>query len=173
MRDKIARLCAKGRIAITTHTGEQLQAMPGEPEDDVLQRIKGKVSSATGRLLDEVKLSIPRPLPTTGGGAHPDGEPGAPVVTPGAAPIAVPVKAGGEVKEGATITAVARRRLVNPPTSPLNLIGKIEEWGIGPATGLADIQLTVSSTNGSQLRDLLKKLPEGLAYGLDLQKEER
>ena len=31
----------------------------------------------------------------------------------------------------------------NPPTSPLNLIGKLEGWGIGPATQVAEVSIKI------------------------------
>jgi hypothetical protein len=60
--------------------------------------------------------------------------------------------------------------LTNPPTSPLNLIGKLESWGIGPATQVADISIKVSSATGAQLKELLKKLPDGMTFELSLHK---
>jgi hypothetical protein len=52
------------------------------------------------------------------------------------------------------------------------LIGKLEGWGIGPATEVAAVSIRVSSANGAQLKDLLKKLPEGMTFELSLEKEE-
>ena len=62
--------------------------------------------------------------------------------------------------------------LSNPATSPLNLIGKLEGWGIGPATPVKEVTLRVSSATGAQLKELLKKLPDGMTFELSLDKED-
>jgi hypothetical protein len=62
--------------------------------------------------------------------------------------------------------------LANPPTSPLNIIGKLEGWGIGPATPICDVMIKVSTATGAQLRELLKKLPDGMTFELSLEKED-
>ena len=62
--------------------------------------------------------------------------------------------------------------LTNPPTSPLNLIGKLEGWGIGPATQVAAVSIKVSSATGAQIKELLKKLPDGMTFELSLEKED-
>ena len=58
-------------------------------------------------------------------------------------------------------------------TSPLNLLGKVESWGIGPGSHVQEIALKVSSMTGAQLDKLLKALPEGITYELRLQKEKK
>ena len=62
--------------------------------------------------------------------------------------------------------------MTNPATSPLNLIGKLESWGIGPATQVAEVSIKVSAATGAQLKELLKKLPDGMTFELILEKEE-
>lgn len=65
-----------------------------------------------------------------------------------------------------------QRVLLNAPqTSPLNLIGKLEGWGIGPATQVDEVSIKVSSATGAQLKELLKKLPDGMTFELSLAKE--
>ena len=59
-----------------------------------------------------------------------------------------------------------------PATSALNLLGKIEGWGIGPGTQLQGMRLRVDQLTGSQLQDLIKKLPDGMTYELDVDKED-
>jgi hypothetical protein len=59
----------------------------------------------------------------------------------------------------------------------LNLIGKLEGWGIGPATPVADVSIKVSAgqntqITGAQLKELLKKLPDGMTFELSLEKED-
>ena len=59
-----------------------------------------------------------------------------------------------------------------PPTSSLNLLGKIETWGIGTGTQVRSLTLKVDQLTGAQLQELIRKLPDGMTYGLDLEKEE-
>ena len=58
-----------------------------------------------------------------------------------------------------------------PATSPLNLIGKLEGWGIGPATPVKSVTIKVDAATGAQLKELLKKLPDGMTFELSLDKE--
>jgi hypothetical protein len=62
--------------------------------------------------------------------------------------------------------------LSNPATSALNLIGKLEGWGVGPATRLADVSIKLSAANGAQLKKLLRDLPDGITVELSIEKEE-
>ena len=76
------------------------------------------------------------------------------------------------VSDGATGGGKPRVALNNPPTSPLNLIGKLEGWGIGPATPVAEVSIKVAAATGAQLKELLKKLPDGMTFELSLEKED-
>ncbi|MBI5006212.1 MAG: DUF499 domain-containing protein [Nitrosomonadales bacterium] len=179
MKERILRLCARGKIAINLRGMEYLQAQTGEDEDTEWRRMRPKLSY-TGRQLDEVFLLLPSSVPTTGGaapstpttneegglfgGATPTAAP------PGVAEPAAPV-AGG-IFGGNTSGSKPRISLNNPATSPLNLIGKLEGWGIGPATKVAEVSIKVSSANGAQLKELIKKLPDGMTFELNLEKEE-
>ena len=58
-----------------------------------------------------------------------------------------------------------------PPKSPVNLLGEVEKWGINPATTVSNVNLNVSQMTGAQLNELLKKLPDGVTYSLNLEKE--
>jgi hypothetical protein len=82
--------------------------------------------------------------------------------------------AGGGIFGGGSTGAGGKPRIAlsNPPTSPLNLIGKLEGWGIGPATQVAEVSIKVSAANGAQLKELLKKLPDGMTFELSLEKED-
>jgi hypothetical protein len=42
---------------------------------------------------------------------------------------------------------------------------------VGPATKVNAITLKVNAASGAQLRDLLKKLPDGMTFELSLEKE--
>lgn len=190
MKERILRLCARGRIAINLRGLEYLQTLPGEDEDTAWKRLRPKLSS-TGRHLDEVFLMEPSAVPTTGG-STPVGPTqrtggdgtgliggGTPPPTPpslGDEPTSgggTPPSGGGIFVDGATGTASKpRRTLNNPATSPLNLIGKLEGWGIGPATQVAEVSIKLSTANGAQLKELLKKLPDGMTFELSLEKDE-
>lgn len=189
MKERILRLCARGKIAINLRGLEYLQTHPGEDEDTAWKRLRPKLSY-TGRQLDEVFLMAPSAVPTTGGTMTPASQPPAggnagglfagasttptpPGVNeppPGGQPV-VPAT-GGIFGGGSTSTGKPRIPLSNPPTSPLNLIGKLEGWGIGPATQVAEVSIKVAAANGAQLKELLKKLPDGMTFELSLEKED-
>ena len=62
--------------------------------------------------------------------------------------------------------------MTNPATSAINLLGKLDTWGIGPGTPLTDVSIRIAVLTGAQLQNLLKKLPDGMTFALDLKKEE-
>ena len=185
MKERLLRLCARGKIALNVRGMEYLQTHPGEDEESAWRRLRPKLS-LTGRHLDDVFVMLPSAVPATGGSTLPT-----PPLTGGGAlggggtmPHPPPV-IGGTTTAGAptaptscgifggnTTAAKPRTPLSNPATSPLNLIGKIEGWGIGPATRVAEVSIKVSTATGAQLKELLKKLPEGLTFELNLEKEE-
>ncbi|GLC93985.1 hypothetical protein Tamer19_33930 [Cupriavidus sp. TA19] len=192
MKERILRLCSRGKIAINLRGLEYLQTQPGEDEDSAWKRLRPKLSY-TGRQLDEVFLMEPSAVPTTGGtkplspqqssGGDGDGLFGdTPAPQPsgddtsgdgGMPPTGVDIFGGGST----TLGSKSRVPLSNPPTSPLNLIGKLEGWGIGPATQVAEVSIKVTAANGTQLsgaqlKELLKKLPDGMTFELSLEKEE-
>lgn len=187
MKERILRLCARGKIAINLRGLEYLQAQPGEDEDAAWKRLRPKLSY-TGRQLDEVFLMAPSAVPTTGGGTPPVPPPpggagglfggGATPTPPGvneppAGGQPTPVPGGGGIfGGGASAGGKPRIALDNPPTSPLNLIGKLEGWGIGPATPVAEVSIKVAAATGAQLKELLKKLPDGMTFALSLEKED-
>ena len=43
---------------------------------------------------------------------------------------------------------------------------------IGPATKVAEVSIKVSAATGAQLKELLKKLPDGMTFELTLEKED-
>ena len=173
MKEHVLRLCARGKIAIDLRGTEQIQAMPGETIDSAWMRLKAKLYF-TGRQLDEVKLLLPSAVPTTGGVKEP---------TPPVPPIDVPPTGGtlipdpplptGGIFGGNSGSSVKPRvSYSNPATSPVNLIGKLETWGISAATPVKEVRIKLTEANGAQLKDLLKKLPDGMTFELSLEKEE-
>lgn len=190
MKERILRLCARGRVAINLRGLEYLQTQPGEDEDTAWKRLRPKLSY-TGRQLDEVFLMEPSAVPATGGTTPPTPQPpaggdGGGLFGGGTTPPASPPTGGerstggstpppgGGIFGGGSTDAGGKPRisLSNPPTSPLNLIGKLEGWGIGPATHVAEVSIKVAAANGAQLKELLKKLPDGMTFELSLEKED-
>ncbi|MCC6740104.1 MAG: DUF499 domain-containing protein [Planctomycetia bacterium] len=180
MKERLLRLCAQGRIAINLRGAEYLQAKPGESEDNAWRRMKGRLPG--GRALMEVHIIQPQAVPGADGvgpvppvvGPQPGGGqpvlPGQPV-TGGPAPT-VPVPGGGQ---GALFGGGVRLLpcATSAPTSALNLLGKVEGWGVNSGTQIRDLSLKIPNLTGAQLNDLLKKLPDGMTYDLSLNKEER
>jgi len=58
------------------------------------------------------------------------------------------------------------------PTSGLNLAGQLEGWSIGPATPVKSVTITLDAATGAQVKKLLEKLPDGMIYGLSLDRED-
>lgn len=178
MKERLLRLCAKGKIAINLRGMEYLQTIPGEDEDTAWRRLRPKLS-LTGRHLDDVFVLLPSAVPTTGGytpltppaDVPPGGAPSSGAVDPGEvpAPVVAPIPTPGGIFSNPDTKP--RTMLSNPPTSPLNLIGKLETWGIGAATKVSEVSIRVPSATGAQLKELLKKLPEGMTFELNLEKE--
>lgn len=187
MKERVLRLCSRGKIAINLRGLEYLQTQPGEDEDSAWKRLRPKLSY-TGRQLDEVFLMEPSAAPTTGGTTPPapqpptfgDGGlfggsttlPPSGISEPPASAQPTPIPGGGIFGGDSSTGNKPRVPLSNPATSPLNLIGKLEGWGIGPATPVAEISIKVSAATGAQLKELLKKLPDGMTFELSLEKED-
>lgn len=188
MKERIVRMCARGKVAINLRGMEYLQAQAGEDEDTAWKRLRPKLAF-TGRQLDEVFLLQPSAVPYTGGtmpAPPPEHSGGGGLLGGGGSPAATPPGNGGATSTGPTspspqaggsifggsIAGGSRSTLSNPATSPLNLIGKLEGWGIGPATPVKEVTLKVSAATGAQLKELLKKLPDGMTFELSLDKED-
>lgn len=185
IKERIARLCARGKVAINLRGMDYLQAEPGEDEETAWKRLRSRLG-VTGRQLDEVILHRPTATPSIGGAKSPPttdagnidadgliGKAFSPSPTP--ADEATPTPEGqalhhphvdifGNAGGWSPIT------FSNPATSPLNLIGKLEGWRIGPATPVREITLKISTATGAQLKELLKKLPDGMTFELHLDK---
>jgi hypothetical protein len=142
----------------------------------------------TGKHLDETYVLLPQAVPQTGGVRRPDIQPpgglfgGGPAPAPGETPGGTqpepqlgglaPTGAGGgapSIFDGATRLA----SYSSDATSALNLLGKIESWGITPGTQVQDMKLEVSALTGAQLEKLLRALPDGVTYQLRLNREEK
>jgi Protein of unknown function (DUF499) len=178
-KERILRYCARSKIAINLRGLEYLQAQPSEDEETAWRRLRPKLA-VTGRQLDEVFLMVPSAAPATGGTSIPapasaGGKGVGPVSTQPPSGEAPPTAPDSDIFGGGGAPGSGskpRVPLSNSATSALNLIGKLEGWGIGPATRLADVSIKVSAANGAQLKELLKKLPDGMTFELSLEKEE-
>jgi hypothetical protein len=192
MKEKLVRICARGVVAVNLRGMEYLQVRAGENEETAWKRMRGKLG--TGKHLDETHVLLPQAVPHAEGVVPqqppvvttPNGGVGGqlplgpqPPVTGGDAgttagtghgPISTPP--GGSIFSGGPSTTV-RQLSTAGATSALNLLGKVESWGITTGTQVQDVQLKVASLTGAQLNDLLKKLPDGITYELTLKKEEK
>ena len=167
-KEKVLRLCAAGKLAINSRGLEMLQALPGESEDAAWTRLKGKLGS--GKELEQTTLLTPGATSQSGGTVPPPVTP----LTPGVSPPVVPPGGipptnlfGGIV----TPPPPSLKPFGTPPKSPVNLLGEVEKWGISAGTNVSNVNLNVSQMTGAQLNDLLKKLPDGVTYSLNLEKE--
>lgn len=171
-KERIIRLCSQGCIAINLLGRELLERRPGESENDAWHRMKGRLAS--GRQLEETTLHEPGTTVSSGGGipvvTPPTPEP--PTITPPTDNTDPGVQPSGlGLFGGSTIGIRERTRLNAPATSSLNLLGKLESWGINPGSQVYGCNLSVDKLTGAQLQELLKKLPDGITYSLDLEKE--
>ena len=171
-KEWIIRLCSKGCIAIDLLGREMLESRAGETENDAWQRMNGRLAS--GRQLEETTLREPGTNVSSGGAA-----PITPVFPPENPDIVLPLgnpapgveQPGSGLFGGSTEGIKERTRLNAPSTSSLTLLGKLEGWGIKPGSQVYGCKLSVDKLTGAQLQDLLKKLPDGITYSLDLEKE--
>jgi hypothetical protein len=183
VKERVIKLCASGQIAINVRGLELLQARPGESEDNAWNRMKGRVG--TGKHLDETTMHLPNAVVTSGGKTPtvtlPEtgpGNSGGPSLFPTGATTppgsVTPTQPTGNTNlfGGQTGEIPATRIPCSAPaTSSLNLLGQIESWGIGPAVNVNNVAIKVGKMTGSQLQQLLKHLPDGVTYSLDLEKE--
>jgi hypothetical protein len=181
-KEKLVRLCAKGKIAINLRGQSYLQINDGESEDNAWKRMRGRLS--TGKHLDETHILLPQAVPQTGG-LPPDGlfgGDGASLVGDGGnsntggdatadGGSGDDVNTGGGSDSGqifdADPTYVPRSAT---PNSGLMLLARIQDdWGITPGTQVQELTLKVESLTGAQLKQILKALPDGMTYGLSLE----
>lgn len=186
VKERVIRMCAEGQIAIDVRGMSLLQANPGEDTDDAWTRMKGKLG--TGKHLDETTMLLPDAVAVSGGRTTSAVSEDAGSITVDMDQIVPTVRAfeagrdssPGSIGDVATnlfggssdATQAVRKPFSAPVTSSLNLLGQIESWGIGPATSVNNVALKVGKMTGAQLQALIKHLPDGVTYGLDLEKEE-
>jgi hypothetical protein len=167
-KEKVLRLCAAGKLTINLRGLELLQAEPGEAEDAAWMRIKGKLGS--GKELEQTVLQVPGAYPQSGGTLPLP-------LTPATPQSPTPSSTTGTIPPTNIFgsSSLPLKPAVTPlgttPKTPVNLLGEVEKWGIGAATSITNININISQMTGAQLTDLLKKLPDGVTYSLNLEKE--
>ncbi|MCC1497957.1 DUF499 domain-containing protein [Alcanivorax sp. 1008] len=169
-KERIIRICAQGKVAINLQGRELLEKKPGETEDDAWNRMKGRLGQ--GRALEETTLHSPGSMVSSGGGApQPTPQPGG--GTTNEPPPGTPAPGGlggGSIFGGSS--GGQRNRVQADATSALSLLGKLESWGVKPGTPVHNMNLNVNNLTGAQLEKLLKGLPDGITYALDMEKED-
>jgi hypothetical protein len=166
-KEKVLRLCAAGKLTINLRGMELLQAQPGETEDAAWMRIRGKLGS--GRELEQTILQLPGAYPQSGGTIPLPLTPATQQTPPPLVPTTLTPSSvfGGNPPP----PKPAFTPLGTPPKSPVNLLGEVEKWGISATTSVTNININISQMTGAQLTELLKKLPDGVTYSLNLEKE--
>ena len=167
-KENVLRLCAAGKLAINLRGLELLQAQPGETEDprgcalrasSVPVRSSSRLSLSAGCLPAKWGQSSAVPV-------SPTGPPPITAVVPGA--VTQPnIFGGGSLPPSAD----RLNRFGTPPKTPVNLLGEVEKWGIGAGTNVTNVNINIAQMSGAQLTDLLKKLPDGMTFSLNLEKE--
>jgi hypothetical protein len=177
-KEHIVRLCARGKIEINIGGRELLSSRPGETEDAAWNRMKGKIG--TGRTLEETLIHEPDSTVSSGGGqtedeSDPNGS-GDYTGTTATGGSEVHEGDSGGITPGGLFGGGAGTKSKTPfssdTTSSLSLLGKLESWGITPGAKVSNVKISIENLTGAQLQDLIKKLPDGVSYGLNLEKED-
>lgn len=172
VKEYILRLCASGKIQINLSGRDLLSSRPGEQEDLAWNRMKGKLG--TGRQLEQTTLHEPDSIVSSGGGKTIE----IPKTISQEYPISTENSNQFEVKDppniftGSPPSQTNRKKLTTPDTSSLNLLGKLENWGIVPGTKVENIRISIGKMSGIQLQELIRKLPDGIIYSLEIEKED-
>lgn len=168
IKEHITRVCAQGKITINVLGRDMLERRAGESEDDAWQRMKGRLGN--GRQLEETTIHEPG-ASISSGGSTPEPtappEPTSPESPTGGGPTPPPGP-GGLFGGG---SSGPRESLQSEATSSLSLLGKLESWNITAGTQVHEVKINISQLTGAQLEKLIKGLPDGITYGLDLEKE--
>jgi len=175
--ERVELLCAKGRIAVNLRGTQWIQSQPGETEQAVLPRIRGKIG--LGSHLDSTTMHKPGPVGGSSGGVKTTvPATGLPLPPSGfVLPVVIPGTLSGPtrpVPPPATLVVEekATRHFVSDKTSPLNLTGVLEQWAAhSPDIPVSNVSLRLESMTGAQLLAVLRKLPEG-SYILELDRED-
>ena len=180
VKEYLERMVARGLIALNIRGAMWVQANPGESETDAYPRIKGKLLNVSGSHMSQTTLHEPSASGAAGG--YTPVQP----VTAGPQPrnpeatgciSDIPSNPFGGEKEDTQPSGGSTQRVVqttfnfSEANSPLNLLGKIESWGVSQTTKVRSIQIETGDFSGKQLQELIRKLPDG-KYSLKIEKEE-
>jgi hypothetical protein len=191
VKERVIRMCAEGQIAINLRGLDMLQAKPEEDAEEAWTRMKGKLG--TGKHLDETIMLLPSAVTVSGGksgvsgGGTDEPSPARTSSGSGTSPsgVGIGTTSGNGSSSGqqgtmgnlfggsGTAPTVSKKSCSAMPTSSLNLLGHVESWGIGPATSVTSVALKIGKMSGAQLQALIKHLPDGVTYALDLEREEK
>lgn len=184
MKERVVRLCARGKIALNYRGTELLQKKPGESDEDAWNRMKSRIGS--GSDLDQTTIMVPGASPVSTGipTPKPSSAATATVAPPEIGNLFEPAETGTTSNPTTPIFpptgifggAPTNRRIshqTEQATSALNLLGKIEAWGISQGTDVFTVSVQFDKATGAQLRKLLQNLPDGITYSLSLQKEDK
>lgn len=198
IKERIEKLCADGIIALNLRGTSLLQANPGESFDDAWPRMRGRLP--TGSHLNDTLIQKPdssaasggKPSSTggetTGSGTATGGEAGVGGTNTTTTGLGGSVPPGGLFGNGGGFgtdqdgeggagsgnssgATTQLQHMATEPTSSLNLLGKIEGWGINAGTPVSNVRISIGQMTGAQLQKLIKELPDGVTYGLDLDKQ--
>jgi hypothetical protein len=178
-KEQIVRLCARGKIEINIAGRELLSSRPGESEDAAWTRMKGKIG--TGRTLEETLIHEPDSTVSSGGGKTDDSSADG---TAGGHSDSTGVDGTSTTNEdppngknpddlfGGGSKTKSKTPFSSEKTSSLSLLGKLETWGVTPGAKVSNVNISIENLTGAQIQDLIKKLPDGISYGLNLEKED-
>jgi len=175
VKEQIIRICARGKIEINLAGKEILSSRPGESEEAAWNRMKGKIG--TGRALEETIIHEPDTTVSSGGGQSEDPTPtgggsGGTTFNPPTPENPSDPPGPGGLFGGGGSSSVQRVTCSSEEISSLSLLSKIEEWGINPGAKVSQVKISIDNLTGAQLKELIKNLPDGVTYGLNLEKEE-
>jgi hypothetical protein len=171
VKERISRSCAEGKIAINAK-GSLYEKKPSETSGDAWLRVRGKLGS--GKDLEETTLHLPGGSVGSGGSVPvPPSVRGVSEPQPGQSGATRPtLPSPGSIFGGSsTGSSITHHSAQN--TSTLSLLAKLEQWGISKGSKVKDVKLSTSLLSGAQLELLLKNLPDGVTYSLDLDKEQQ
>lgn len=167
VKEKLLSLCASGRLRLNLRGNETLQSQPGELKADAEKRLRGRLGS--GRELEKTLL-----LPPAAQGASQLVSTGPAFQDPsphhGSSVAAQPTATTPSLFDRAP--SASTENLQAPATSSVSLLGQLERWNIGPGHQVSNVALKLpAQMTGAQLQRLLRNLPDGFRYELELQVE--
>ncbi|MEQ8694233.1 MAG: DUF499 domain-containing protein [Gammaproteobacteria bacterium] len=168
IKEHITRVCAQGKITLNILGRDMLERRAGETEDDAWQRMKGRLGN--GRQLEETTIHEPGASISSGGSTPEPATPTDPTNpdTPTGGGATPPPGPGGLFGGG---SSGPRESLHSEATSSLSLLGKLESWNITAGSQVHEVKININQLTGAQLEKLIKGLPDGITYGLNLEKE--